>query len=338
MDKVSTVAARTLFGRSRRDVLKLAAGAGALLSSVSGALAQASYPSRPVHVLLGFAAGGSSDLIGRLTCQWLAEKLGAPFVFDNRPGAGSNIATEYVARQQPDGYSLLWCTSANAINATLYQHLNFDFIRDFAPVAGTFRVPNVLEVHPSVPVKTVPEFIAYAKANPGKLNFASGGIGATQHLAAELFQSMTGVQMRHVPYRGSAPALIDLLSGQVQVMFDLVPASIGYIRAGKLRALAVTTATRSAALPNLPTIAQFVPGYEASTWNGVSAPKNTPAAAIDRLNSTINAGLADATIKARLADLGATPLVLSPAAFGKLVVDETAKWGNVIKFAGIKAG
>ena len=336
--KDTSTAARRLSGRSRRDVLKLAAGAGALVASSGGALAQAPYPSRPVHVLLGFAAGGSSDVIGRLMCQWLSEKLGKPFVFDNRPGAGSNIATEFVARELPDGYSLLWCTSANAINATLYQHLNFDFIRDFAPVAGTFRVPNVLEVHPSVPVTTVPEFIAYAKANPGKLNFASGGIGATQHLAAELFQSMTGVQMRHVPYRGSAPALIDLLSGQVQVMFDLVPASIGYIRAGKLRALAVTTATRSAALPNLPTIGEFVPGYEASTWNGVTVPKNTPTAVIDKLNGTINAGLADANIKARLADLGATPLVLSPAEFGKLLVNETAKWAKVIKFAGIKTG
>jgi len=338
MNKVPTISADTLLGRSRREVLKLAASAGALATSVRAALGQTPYPSRPVHVLLGFAAGGSSDVIGRLMCQWLSEKLGVPFIFDNRPGAGSNIATEFIARQPPDGYSLLWCTSANAINATLYQHLNFDFIRDFAPVAGTFRVPNVLEVHPSVPVTTVPEFIAYAKANPGKLNFASGGIGATQHLAAELFQSMTGIQMRHVPYRGSAPALIDLLSGQVQVMFDLVPASIGYIRAGKLRALAVTTATRSAALPDLPTIGEFVPGYEASTWNGVATPKNTSAAAIDRLNGAINAGLADANIKARLADLGATPLVLSPAEFGKLLVDETAKWGKVIKFAGIKAG
>ena len=338
MKNASSLAIRPHLGRSRRDVLKIAAGAGALAASAGTALAQSPYPSRPVHVLLGFAAGGSSDVIGRLISQWLSEKLGAVFVFDDHPGAGSNIATEIVAKEAPDGYSLLWCTSANAINATLYEHLNFNFIRDFAPVAGTFRVPNVLEVHPSLPVTTVPEFIAYAKANPGKLNFASGGIGATQHLAAELFQSMTGVQMRHVPYRGSAPALIDLLSGQVQVMFDLVPASIGYIRAGKLRALAVTTATPSAALPNLPTIGQFVPGYEASTWNGVVAPKGTPAAVIAKLNGAINAALADAKIKARLADLGATPLVLSPAEFGKLVADETEKWAKVIKFAGIKAG
>jgi tripartite-type tricarboxylate transporter receptor subunit TctC len=291
-----------------------------------------------VHVLLGFAAGGSSSVIGQMMCQWVSEHLGRPFVFDNKPGAGSNIATEIVAKEAPDGYSLLWCTSANAINATLYQNLNFDFLRDFAPVAGTFRVPNVLEVHPSVPVKTVPEFIAYAKANPGKLNFASGGIGSTSHMAAELFKFMTGIDMKHVPYRGSAPALIDMLSGQVQVMFDLLPASIGYIRAGKLRALGVTTAQKSEALPELPTIGEFVPGYEASTWNGVVAPKGTPADAIGKLNTAINAALEDATIKARLADLGATTLPGAPADFGTLLVDETTKWAKVIKFAGIKAG
>lgn len=322
---------------SRRHVLRLGSGIGALAAS-AGARAQTSYPSRPVHVLLGFAAGGSSDAIGRLMCQQLTERLGQPFIFDNRPGAGSNIATEIVAREAPNGYSLLWCTSANAINATLYENLNFNFVSDFAPVNGTFRVPNVLEVHPSVPVNTVPEFIAYAKAHPGKLNFASGGIGATQHMAAELFKFMTGIDMRHVPYKGSAPALIDLLSGEVQVMFDLLPASIGYIRAGKLRALAVTTATRSDALSELPTIGEFVPGYEASTWNGIVAPKNTPAEAIDRLNSAINDGLADATIKARLAELGATPLPMSPTEFGKFVGDETEKWAKIIKFAGIHAG
>jgi tripartite-type tricarboxylate transporter receptor subunit TctC len=337
MSNGSTAAAHGLTAFSRRRLLKLTSGAGAFAASLAAARAQTPYPSRPVHVLLGFAAGGASDVIGRLMSQWLSEKLGQPFVFDNRPGAASNIATELVAKEAPDGYSLLWCTSANANNATLYQSLNFNFIRDFAPVGGMFRVPNVLEVHPSVPVATVPEFIAYAKANPGKLNFASGGIGATQHMAAELFMFMTGVEMRHVPYRGSAPALIDLLSGQVQVMFDLMPASIGYIRAEKLRALAVTTATRSEALPDLPTIGQFVPGYEASTWNGVVAPKGTPAGAIDKLNSAINAGLADAAIKARLADLGATPLPMPPAEFGKLVLDETEKWAKVIKFAGIQA-
>jgi tripartite-type tricarboxylate transporter receptor subunit TctC len=337
MSNGSTAAAHRLTALSRRHVLKLASGAGALAASFAAARGQTPYPSRPVHVLLGFAAGGSSDVIGRLMSQWLSEKLGQPFVFENRTGAASNIAAELVAKEASDGYSLLWCTSANAINTTLYQNLNFNFVRDFAPVAGTFRVPNVLEVHPSVPVNTVPEFIAYAKANPGKLNFASGGIGATQHMAAELFMFMTGIEMRHVPYRGSAPALIDLLSGQVQVMFDLVPASIGYIRAGKLRPLAVTTATRSEALPDLPTIGDFVPGYEASTWNGVVAPKGMPAEAIDKLNAGINAGLTDATIKARFADLGATPLPMSPAEFGKLMVDETEKWAKVIKSAGIHA-
>ena len=270
-----TDSSRNLMPR-RRDVLQLSLGASALAVLPGAAHAQAAYPSRPVHVLLGFAAGGSSDVIGRMVCQWLSEHLGKAFVFDNKTGAASNIATEIVAKEAPDGYSLLWCTSANASNATLYENLNFDFLRDFAPVAGTFRVPNVLEVHPSVPVNTVPEFIAYAKANPGKLNFASGGVGASQHMAAELFKFMTGIDMKHVPYRGSAPALIDLLSGQVQVMFDLVPASIGYIRADKLRALAVTTAEKSEALPELPTIGEFVPGYEASTWNGVVAPKGTP--------------------------------------------------------------
>jgi len=322
----------------RRDILQLGLSAGALAALPRAGHAQAAYPSRPVHVLLGFAAGGSSDVIGRMVCQWLSEHLGKAFVFDNKPGAASNIATEVVSKEAPDGYSLLWCTSANASNATLYQNLNFDFLRDFAAVAGTFQVPNVLEVHPSVPVKTVPEFIAYAKANPGKLNFASGGIGASQHMAAELFKFMTGIDMKHVPYRGSAPALIDLLSGQVQVMFDLVPASIGYIRADKLRALAVTTAHKSEALPDLPTIGEFVPGYEASTWNGMVAPKGTPPEIIEKLNGAINAALADATIKARLADLGATPLIYSPAEFGKFAADEVAKWAKVIKFAGIKAG
>ncbi len=309
------------------------------MAASPGALrAETAYPSRPVHMLLGFSAGGSSDVIGRLVCQYLSERLRRPFVFDDKPGAGSNIATEIIAKEAPDGYSLLWCTSANAINATLYQNLNFDFLRDFAPVASVFRVPNVLEVHPSVPVKTVPEFIAYAKANPGKLNFASGGIGATQHMSAELFKFMTGIDMKHVPYRGSAPALIDLLGGQVQVMFDLLPASLGYIRAGKLRALAVTTAEKSAALPELPTIAAFVPGYEASTWNGIVAPKGTPADVIEKLNGAINAALADATIKAHLADLGATTMPGSSAQFSNFLADETAKWAKVITFAGIKAG
>jgi tripartite-type tricarboxylate transporter receptor subunit TctC len=322
----------------RRKFLQSALGSGALGVMGAQSHAETNYPSRPVHVLLGFSAGGTSDVIGRLTSQWLSEHLGQPFVFDNRTGAASNIAAELVARETPDGYTLFWCTSANAINATLYSNLNFDFPRDFTPVAEVFRVPNVLEVHPSVPVTTVPEFIAYAKAHPGELNFASGGPGATQHMAAELFKFMTGVDMRHVPYRGSAPALIDLLSGQVQVMFDLVPASIGYIRAGKLRALAVTTAEPSAALPNLPTIGEFVPGYEASTWNGIVAPRNTSEEIADKLNKSINLALADTGFLARLADLGATPLSATPAAFGQMLVDETAKWAKVIKFAGITAG
>jgi tripartite-type tricarboxylate transporter receptor subunit TctC len=320
---------------SRRSVLHLAAGAAVVPALPRIARAQP-YPSRPVHIVLGFPAGGSSDVIGRLMAQWLSEKLGQPFVFDNRPGAGSNIGTEIVARAAPDGYTLLWATSANSINATLYKNLGFDFIQSFAPVAGVFRVPNILEVHPSVPVETVPEFITYAKDNPGKLNFASGGIGSTQHLAAELFKSITGVDMRHVPYRGSAHALIDLLSGQVQVMFDLMPASIGYVRDGKLRPLAVTTAVPSEALPELPTINQFLPGYEASTWNGVSVPRNTPSEIIDKLNQAINAGLADPTIKARLTALGAMTLAGQPDAFGKLVAQETEKWGKLIRAADIK--
>jgi tripartite-type tricarboxylate transporter receptor subunit TctC len=321
---------------SRRSLLRVATAAVACPALPRIARTQA-YPSRPVHIVLGFPPGGSSDVIGRLMAQWLSERLGQPFIFENRPGAGSNIGTETVARASPDGYTLLWATSANAINATLYRNLSFDFIHDFAPVAGVFRVPNVMEVNPSVPVKTVPEFIDYAKANPGKLNFASGGIGATQHLAAELFKSMTGIDMRHVPYRGSAPALIDLLSGQVQVMFDLMPASIGYIRDGKLRALAVTTAMPSRALPDLPTVNTFLPGYEASTWNGVCVPRNTPGEILDKLNREINAGLADPNITARLTGLGATVLAGSPAEFGKLIAEETEKWGKLIRSANIKA-
>jgi tripartite-type tricarboxylate transporter receptor subunit TctC len=319
----------------RRKFLHLAAGAAALPAVPRIARAQA-YPTRPVRIILGFPAGGSSDVIGRLMAQWLSERLGRPFVFENRPGAGSNTGTEFVARAPADGYTLLWATSANAINNTLYSQLSFNFIQSFAPVASVFRVPNVVEVNPSVPVHTIPEFIAYARANPGKLNFASGGIGTTQHLAAELFKSMLNLDMRHVPYRGSAPALIDLLSGEVQVMFDLLPASIGYIRAGKLRALAVTTTMRSEALPDLPTVGELVPGYEASTWNGVVVPRNTPAEIINTLYTHINAGLADANIKARLTDLGATTLTGSSADFGKLIADETEKWGKVVKAANIK--
>jgi tripartite-type tricarboxylate transporter receptor subunit TctC len=320
----------------RRQFLHLVAGAAALQAISRSARAQ-TYPTRPVRVIVGFAAGGSSSVIGRLMAQWLSERLGQPFVFENRPGAASNIGAEAVARAAPDGYTLLWATSANAVNATLYDNLNFNFIRDFAPVAGVFRVPNVMEVNPMVSANTVPEFIAYAKANPGKINMASGGNGSVQHLAGELFKSMTGIDIRHVPYRGSAPPLIDLLGGQVQVMFDLMSTSIGPIRAGKLRALAVTTAMRSEALPDIPTIGEFVPGYEFSTWNGVVVPRNTPTEIVDKLKMEINAGLADPKIKASLADLGATVLPGSPADFGKLIVDESEKWAKVIKFAGIRA-
>jgi tripartite-type tricarboxylate transporter receptor subunit TctC len=320
---------------SRRSFLLRTTGAAALAALSATASAQ-SYPSRPVHVMLGFPPGGSSDVIGRLMAQWLSERLRQPFVFENRTGAGGNIATETVVRASPDGHTLLWATSANAINATLYSNLSFDFIRDFAPVAGVFRVPNVLEVNPSVPVNTVPELIAYAKTNPGKLTFASGGNGSTQHLAGELFKFMTGVDMHHVPYRGSAHALVDLLSGQVQVMFDLMPASIGYIRAGKLRALAVTTSMPSEALPDLPTVNQFLPGYEASTWNGVTVPRSTSAEIIDTLSRHINAGLAEPRINARLTELGAAALAGSPAQFGKLIAEETEKWAKVIRTANIK--
>jgi tripartite-type tricarboxylate transporter receptor subunit TctC len=320
----------------RRRFLHLAAGAASLPILPRIARAQA-YPSRPVHIILGFPAGGSSDVIGRLMAQRLSERLGKPFVFDNRPGAGSNLGAQVVARAAPDGYTLLWATSANAINATLYDNLTFNFIRDFTPVASVFRVPNVLEVHPSIPASTVPEFIAYSKANPGKINMASGGNGSTAHVTGELFKMMAGIDLRHVPYRGTAPALIDLLSGQVQAMFDLMSTSIEHIRAGRLRALAVTTATRSEALPDIPTVSEFLPGYEAGTWNGIVAPANTPAGIVDKLNAEINTGLADPRIKARLANLGASGLAGSPAEFGKLIGDETEKWTKVIKFAGIKS-
>ncbi|HXD43844.1 MAG TPA: tripartite tricarboxylate transporter substrate binding protein [Pseudolabrys sp.] len=319
----------------RRELLHWGACAAALASSSGSAHAQ-SYPDRPVRIVIGFPPGGSSDIIGRLIAKFLSQRLGQTFILDNKPGAASNIATEMVVRAAPDGYTVLWVTSPNAINATLYQHLHFNFIRDMQPVVAVFRVPNVLEVNPSLPVKTVPELIAYAKANPGKLNFASSGVGSTAHLSGELFKAMTGVDMRHVPYRGSAPALVDLLSGQVQVMFDLLPASIGHIRADKLRALAVTSAARSDALPQIPTIAEFVPDYEASTFNGVGVPAGTPPAIVEALNKQINAALSDSTIKSRLADLGATGLGGSPAEFGKLVADETTKWARIIKSADIK--
>jgi tripartite-type tricarboxylate transporter receptor subunit TctC len=319
----------------RRQFLHLAAGAAALPVVPRIAWAQA-YPTRPVRIIDGFAAGGPADIVARLIAHWLSERLGQQFVVENRPGAATNIATEMVVRAPPDGYTLLLAATPAAINATLYEKLSFNFIRDIVPVASLIRAPSVLEVNPSVPAKTVPEFIAYAKANPGKLTMASGGIGAPSHVFGELFKFMTGVNLVHVPYRGAAPAVRSLLAGQVQVYFDPIPNSIGYIRAGKVRPLAITSATRSEALPDVPTVGEFVPGYEASVWWGVGAPKNTPTQIIDKLNEAINAGLADPKIKARLADLGGTPLVGSPADFGKLIADDTEKWGKVIRAANIK--
>src|SRR5262245_28467045 len=320
----------------RRAVLHLAAGAAALPAISRVARAQA-YPSRPVRIVVGFAPGGPAALVARLIRRWLPEPLGPPFVIENRPGAGGNIGTEAVVRASPDGYTLLIVGGWNAINATLYDKLSFNFIRDIAPVAGIHREPYVIAVHPSVPAKTVPEFIAYAKANPGKVSMASGGIGAPSHVSGELFKMRAGVNLVHVPYRGAGPAVTDLLGGQVQVMFTPTPPSIEHIRSGKLRVLAVTTATRSDALPDIPTVGEFVPGYEASNWYGVGIPKNTPVAIVAKLNKEINAGLADPKMQARLADFGGTPLVVSPADFGKLIAEETEKWGKVIRAANIKA-
>jgi len=319
----------------RRNFLHLAAGAAALPAVSRFAWAQA-YPSRPVRIIVPFAPAGASDITARLIGQWLSERLGQQFVIENRPGGGGNIGTEAVVRAPADGYTLLMVGSANASNATFYDKLNFNFIRDIAPVGSVFRGPYVMVVNPSVPARSVPEFIAYAKANPGKLTMASSGTGAVPHVAGELFKMMAGIDMVHVPYRGGGPALTDLLAGQVQVYFPTTVASIGYIRAGRLRALAVTAATRSDALPDIPTVGEFLPGYEASTWYGVGAPKGTPAEIVEKLNKEVNAGLADPTMKARLADLGGDVLALSPADFGKLIADETEKWAKVIKFANIK--
>jgi tripartite-type tricarboxylate transporter receptor subunit TctC len=320
----------------RRNFLHLAAGAAALPAVSRFAFAQA-YPTRPVRLIVGFAPGGATDIMARLMGQSLSERLGQQFVIENRPGAASNVGTEAVVNAAPDGYTLLVVTSVNAINATLYEKLNFNLIRDVAPGASTHREPFVMEANPSVPVKTVAEFIAHAKANPGKINMASAGIGSGNHISGELFKMMTGVNLVHVPYRGGGPALVDLISGQVQVLFATMSSSIEYVRAGKLRALAVTTATRSSVLPDIPTVAEFVPGYESSFWTGVGAPKNTPAEIVDKLNKEMNATLADPKFKARLADLGGTALSGSPLDFGKFVADETEKWAKVVKFAGIRA-
>jgi tripartite-type tricarboxylate transporter receptor subunit TctC len=320
----------------RRDFLRLAAGVAALPVASRFAWAE-NYPAHPVRIIVGFAAGSTTDILARLIGQWLSRRLGQQFIVDNRPGAGGNLGAEAMIRSAPDGYTLYMVPPAVAANATLYPHLSFDFIRDAAPVAGVVRVPNVVEVNPDVPVKSIPELIAYAKANPGKLSFASAGIGTASHLAGQLFNKMAGVNIQHVPYRGDGPAMADLVAGQVQVGFATMTASIAFIHAGKLRPLAVTTLQRSDALPDIPTVSEFVPGFEASSWFGVAAPKGTPDAVIETLNREIDAGLGDATIKARLADMGGMLLTGSPADFGKLIAAETDKWGKVIREAGIKA-
>jgi tripartite-type tricarboxylate transporter receptor subunit TctC len=320
---------------SRRRILRLAATAAALPGLSRRAPAQA-YPARPVHLISSFAAGGPNDLLARLIGQWLSERLGQPFIIDNRPGAGGNIGTEVVARAAPDGYMLLLVAPANVVNVTLYEKLSFNFLRDIAPVGGLTRVPEVMEVNPSFPAKSVGEFIAYAKANPGKINMASGGNGSAAHVSGELFQIMTGIDMVHVAYRGLAPALTDLLAGQVQVIFDSVPNSIGHIRAGRLRALATTTAARLEALPDVPTVSETVPGYEASALAGIGAPRATPPEIIATINRAINAALADQRMQARLADLGGTPIPGSPEDYGKLLAAEVEKWAAVIRTAHIK--
>ena len=320
---------------ARRTFVYLALGAAVLPLVPRNASGQI-YPTRPVRLICAFPAGGPNDTLARLIGQWLSERLGRPFVVENRPGAATNIATEAVVRAPPDGYTLLLVAQVNAINVTLYERLNFNFIRDIAAVAGIMRVPSILEVNPSVPVHTVPEFIAYAKANPGRLNMASAGNGTSSHLSGELFKIMTGVDILHVPYRGAAAALTDLIAARVQVYFDLMPNSIAHVRSGKVRPLAITTTTRSGALPDLPSVGDFVPGYEVNTWFGVGAPRGTPADIVDKLNEEINAALADPQMKARLAELGGTVLAGTPADFKKLIADETEKWARVIRAANIK--
>ena len=319
----------------RRQFLQLAAGA-AVLPAVSTIASAQSWPTRPVRLIIGYTPGGSADLTARLMGQWLSERLGQPFVIENRPGGGTNIATEAAVRAPPDGYTLLLAAPANAINATLYEKLNFNFLRDAEPVAGIIRFPNVVVVNPQVPVKSIPELIAYAKANPGKLNMASAGNGSTIHMSGELFKMLTGIDMVHVPYRGGAPALTDMLSGQVQVMFDNIPTCAEHVKSGKLRGLAVTSTTRSDVFPDLPTVADFLPGYEASAWYGFAAPKGTPVEIVERLNKEVNAVLADPAAKTRFAELGAFLLPGSAADFGKLLADETEKWGKVVKFSGAR--
>ena len=319
----------------RRSFFRLAAGAAALPALPRFAGAE-TYPSRPVHLIIGYPPGGSADMTARLFGQWLSERLGQQVVVESRPGAGTNLATEAVVRAPADGYTLLLAAPANATNPALFAKLNFDFIRDTTPVAGLIRFADVVEVNPSLPIHTIPELIAYAKANPGKLNFASSGVGSTLHVAGELFKMMTGTDIVHVPYRGGGPALIDLMSGRVQLMFDNVPTSLQFIKAGKLRPLAVTSAERAAVLPELPVVADFVPGYEASAWYGLAAPKGTPGEIVERLNREVNAILAQPDVKSQLADLGASLLPGSASDFGRLIADETAKWGKVIRFAGIK--
>jgi tripartite-type tricarboxylate transporter receptor subunit TctC len=320
----------------RRRVLQLATGVVALPALLRQAAAQA-YPARPVRLIVTVPAGGSPDIIARLFAQWLSERLGQAFVVENRPGASSNIGTELAVKAPPDGYTLLLAISSNAINASLYRHLNYNFIRDAAPVAKIARIPLVMEINPAVPAKTVPEFIAYAKANPGKINMAAPGMGSPLYVAGELFKMMAGVDMADVPYQGEAPAVPDLISGQAQVMFGVMPSSVGYIRDGRLRALAVTTATRQEVLPGVPAMAEFLPGYEASGWYGIVVPTATPPEIVATLNKEINAGLADPQLKKRLVDLGCNMSIGSPGDFAKFIADETDKWAKVIGFAGIKA-
>ncbi len=321
--------------RSRRQLLSLITGT-ALVSALTRTASAQAYPARPVRIIVGFPAGSSSDIVARIMARWLSERLGQQFIVDNRPGASGNIATELATRAPADGYTLLYVLSSNTINASLYDKLGFDFARDIEPVASVARVPLVMEVNPSVPAKTVAEFIAYAKANPRKINMASGGIASPQHMAGALFQMLTGIEMVHVPYRGAAPALVDLMSGQDQVMFDVLAASIGFIKAGKLRPLAVTTSGRQASLPEVPPLAEFVPGFEAVAWHGIGAPARTAPEIVSTLNQAVNAGLADAGIRGLLADLGAVPTAMTPVEFARFIADDTAKWAKVIKFADIK--